>query len=697
MARLTTDQAHSIALSRYREGSLTSASGLCSQILAHEPEHVGSLTLLGMIEGHRGNHKKSLRLFRSASSLKPDSPQIRTNLGEAYRRMGQPHKALKELNTALSLQPENGGARNVLGLVYRQIGDLSSAAASFQAALRCNPDDVTARRNLGGALLESGEIDGAVEILGEIRTRGQADANTLTQLGTALTGQGDEDGAITAFGEALQKNPRHVRAHDNLATLLIRRGEISEALEHYRTAVTIDPRDASSHNNLASALIKCGLTDDALEHYRKALDVKPDLESTWDSLLYYLPYSSSETPESIARAFAQWRRHAIDDTPAVTWRFPNTLSPDRRLRIGYVSPDFRNHVVARFILPFLRNHDRESFEIFCYSTSSFEDPTTSECRSLSDHWRDISRTSDDAAVNTITNDRIDILVDLAMHSKGNRLKLFAKKPAPVQATYLANVSTTGLGAVDYRITDPFLDPGDWRDPAFSEESMRLPRIYGCYTPEAEPHISEPPCLTNGFVTFGCLNNYCKINERVLEVWARIMRKTPDSLLFLLAPDGEARRRTKELMERNGISPDRLSLTSGIPKDEYLDAYNRIDIALDPFPYQGITTTFDALWMGCPVVSHVGRRGTERVALSLLSNLGHPELVGDDLENYVTTAVELAHDPDRIRFLRFHLRDEMKRSALMDGTGLTRELETLYRTMWELWTGERTSDDPSQRR
>lgn len=690
MPDFTLDQAYDLAKIRYRAGDPNNAARICTQILIHSPKHTPALALMGILEGEQGYHKKALRYFKAALAERPRSAPLQVNVAEAYRRLGQTRQAIRSLEAALALDPTHVAAHNGLGVAHRKLGDLPASLAAFRAAHHYSPQQPDILKNLGSAFLESSELNEAIDCFQELQKTGQIEAPTYSQWGTALAGIGDYENAIPKFEEALRLNPSCVRSRNNLASLLVKQHRLAEALTHFRTSLQLAPKDPSVHNNFGNALMKSGLVNEALQHFRHAIRENSESEAAWSNLLYYLPYSYLETPESIAEAFTEWRSQLIEPLSIPARSFTNDRSPERQLRIGYVSPNFRTHVVGQFILPFLKNHDRRRVVVFCYSQVSQEDEVTRACREAADHWRTIREMTDDKVCKTILEDRIDILVDLAMHSSGNRLGVFARKPAPIQATYLANIYTTGLTTVDYRISDPHLHPGTWNDPAYTEETVCLPQIYGCYTPTAAPPISPPPCLENGHITFGCLNNYCKVNDLVLDVWSQIISDVPDSRLILLVPDGAARSGVVEFMELRGITPDRLILTPGVSAGEYLGTYNQIDIALDPFPYQGITTTCDALWMSCPVVSYAGVRGIERAALSLLSNVGCPELVGRDLDDYVRIAVELARDPGRLVEFRETLRERMLASPLMDGPALANGLEDLFQDMWTRWLANSTS-------
>jgi predicted O-linked N-acetylglucosamine transferase (SPINDLY family) len=340
-------------------------------------------------------------------------------------------------------------------------------------------------------------------------------------------------------------------------------------------------------------------------------------------------------------------------------------------------------------MPFLEHHDRERFELFAYAQVAAPDEWTERARRQVDHWRSLVNVPDAAAADLIRGDEIDILVDLAGHTDGNRLLVFAHKPAPVQATYLGYPGTTGLSAMDHRFTDALADPPGMTEAHHSERLVRLPECAWCYRPDTETPPGPSPAMLRGYVTFGSFNNLSKVNERMLRVWSRILQAVPGSRLLLKSAgfiSTEARRRTREtLMAGTGISGDRLDIRG--PEDSHeshMELYREMDIALDTFPYHGTTTTCEALWMGVPVVTLAGQTHVSRVGVSLLTHAGLPELVAGSEDGYVRIAVELAGDAGRLSNHRAGFRDRMRASRLMDEQPFSRGLEASLRRMWTSW-------------
>jgi predicted O-linked N-acetylglucosamine transferase (SPINDLY family) len=360
----------------------------------------------------------------------------------------------------------------------------------------------------------------------------------------------------------------------------------------------------------------------------------------------------------------------------------NDRQPDRRLRIGYVSPDFRSHVVGWNLLPLLERHDHAQFEVFAYTAATSEDALTAKLRARCDVWRDIRAMTNQQAADLVRADSIDILVDLSLHMAHNRLLLFARKPAPVQVTYLAYCSTSGLSQIDYRFSDPHLDP-DENAPVYSEKTVRLPKSYWCYQPPDAPPIAPAPLLANGFPTFGCLNSFAKASPSFLDLCAQILGSHPRSRMILYCPPGAHRSGVLQRFATRGVDADRIEMLGKQPWLDYIRTYNRIDIALDPFPHGGGITTCDALWMGVPVVTLSGQTAVGRGGRSILSNLGLPELVANSREEYA----HLVGDFGRWIQLRGDLRERMSASPLLDSAAFARDVEQAYRQMWRLYCRE----------
>ncbi|MGO8751908.1 MAG: tetratricopeptide repeat protein [Thermoguttaceae bacterium] len=487
------------------------------------------------------------------------------------------------------------------------------------------------------------------------------------------------------YRQILQDEPNQAAAIHFLGVIAHQVGKHGVAVEYIGRAIKLKGNVAAFHNNLGNALKDEGKPDEALACYCRALELEPDSAEVHSNLVYTQVFCPGYDAQALYKEHCRWNQQHAEPFREFIQPHPNNGSPHRRLRIGYLSPNFGSHPVGRFLLPLLESHDHGRFEIFCYASVNSPDTVTDRCRTQADVWRDVLRLSDEQVAHTIRQDQIDILVDLTMHMANNRLLVFARKPAPVQVTYLAYCGTTGLSTMDYRLTDPYLDPPGQDERAYSERSIRLPETYWCYRPLIQtPPVNTLPALEAGHITFGSLNNFCKVSSPALAAWSRLLQAVSGSRLLLHAREGSHCDRVRGFLTEQGISAERLVFVDFQPAAEYFDVYQRIDVALDPFPYGGGTTTCDALWMGVPLISLSGQTAVGRGGVSILSNLGLPELIASSPDQYVTIAVELAQDLSRLSELRATLRDRMQASPLMNAPRFARNVEAAYRTMWQRW-------------
>ena len=467
-------------------------------------------------------------------------------------------------------------------------------------------------------------------------------------------------------------------------------GRLDDAIAAGRRGIEIAPTNAATYHNLARCLGEVGRIEQTIKCYRKAIALDDSRGVSRSGLLLALHSRAVDAePQSLFEQHLEWSRAVVEPLRRFHHPHENQRDPDRKLRIGYVSPNFARHSVAYFLDAILANHHRERFEIICYSDVSRPDEVTDRFRRLAERWDDWVGLSDESAAERVRNDRIDILIDLAGHTADNRLRVFAQQPAPVQVTYLGYPDTSGLTTIQWRLTDDVADPAPASDAFYTERLWRLPGPFLCYAPPAESPPVGPPARQAGRpVTFACFNTFRKIDFPVMELWAKILRELPEARLMLKAhglSSVELRREVTEAFARSGVEPGRLDLLQPVSTvAEHLACYQRADIALDTFPYNGTTTTCEALWMGVPVVNRRGRIHASRVGASLLTAVALEELLADDEASYVRIATELARDVDRLETLRGQMRERMMRSPLLDAPRFTRNLEDAYRSMWRQW-------------
>ena len=660
------------AAALHRARRLDEAQALYRQIIDADPRHAEALHLLGVALHQRGVNDEALTLIDRAIAIAPREARFHNNRGEVLRAGGRLDEARAAYEKALTLKADYAEAANNLGLALLGLRQVHQAVAALRRAVEIRGDYAKAWNNLGIALADAGEFETAK----------------------------------AAYERALSLRPTYAEAHNNLAGLLANFGFLDDAERHFRAALRINPAYANAQNNLAGLLGRQGRLDEAIAAHRRSIELLPS-PPHHSNLLLYLLYAdragagagagagapSREEQAQIVQEHREWDRRYAQPLAAQIRPHANDPSPDRRLRIGYVSPDLRSHSVAYFIEPILRHHDRVGFEVFCYASVRSPDAVTDRLRGHADVWRDVLQLDDAALAAAICDDRIDILIDLSAHLAHNRLLTFARKPAPVQMTYLAYPGTTGLSAMDYTLSDPLLapptPPGE-SESFYTECLLRLPESYFCYRPdETSPAVTPLPAEETGRITFGSVNTLLKIGPRVIETWAGILRDLPESRLVMQAgglDDPATQQRIADSFAWHGVARERLDFIGLRPFDQFLRVLQTIDVALDAFPYSSGTTTCHCLWMGVPVVSLAGITGVQRMGLSVMSNVGLRELVANEGDGYRRTAVDLANDIPRLSRLRSELRDRMRASPLTDGPRHTRHLEALYREAWESYCG-----------
>jgi predicted O-linked N-acetylglucosamine transferase (SPINDLY family) len=643
-------------------------------------------TNMGLALARQGRLQEAGALYEKALGIEPDHLFALNNLGLAHTELGQLDLARDAFDKALRLDPNSAEVHNNLGLLFVEQGWIEKAIACYQRAVALKGNYASAYTNLGVAFERLGRTTDALRAYEDAV---QADPNYATAhycLGNALRAQDRIEEAVAHYREALRHKPDYAEAHNNLGIALAGLGHLDEALDLYRHAIAINPGYTDAHHNLGQTLLDQGRQEDAINRYRRALRIRPESTATHTNLLFALHCQADYDGKAACADYQDWNRIHTDPLKKQIVPHTNDRSGERRLRIGYVSNDFRNHVTNFFFEPVLESHGSDRFEIFCYDTNLSPDTVTQRLQSLAHHWRCIAGLSDEVVAQQIREDKIDILVDLKGHTENHRLLIFARKPAPVQVTWLGYPNTTGMSVMDYWITDRNIASQDMTDQYHTEELIRMPDFYMCFRPGAGgPDINPLPALTNGYITFGSFNTFFKITPKMLRLWAEILKAVPDSRLLIAAvPEGTARDRLLTQFTLAGIETNRLMLEKRLSHDKFLRLHHKVDIALDAFPYHGTTTTLHDLWMGVPVITLAGRAHVSRVGHSILTNLGLSDFIARSPEQYVLIAVRLAGELDYLNTLRAELRQRMSTSPLMDAPRFTRHLEAAYREMWRRW-------------
>jgi protein O-GlcNAc transferase len=632
---------------------------------------------------HAGDMAAAATAFARAVELQPASADAWNNLGTALDRLGRPAEAATAFGHAVRLQPDRAEGHFNLAAALRRHGRCADAITTVRRALALRPEWPEAWNNLGVWLLETNRPTEAAEAFARAIALRPDHAEAHCNLGSVLRQAGRSAEAIACYRRAVALRPDYAEAMSNLGSALERAGEVDEGIATLRQAVALRPDLSEAHNNLGNALKEAGDLDGALACWSRAVELRPDNVEADSNRVYTLLYHAGADAAAHRDAAVAWgRRHAA---PLAGNALPhgNDPTPGRRLRVGYVAPDFRDHCQSFFTIPLLSNHDRERFEVLCYADVAAPDAVTRRVRQHADVWRDTAGLSDGALAEQVRADGIDVLVDLTVHMSQHRLLAFARRPAPVQVTWLGYPGTTGVQAIDYRLSDPYLDPpGDARDVLYAERTVRLPDTFWCYDPliDGVP-VGGLPAAHNGFVTFGCLNNFCKVTDGTLRLWGRVLGRVPGSRLLLLTPAGSARRRVLDVLGDAGVDAGRVAFVGRQPRRSYLETYHRIDVGLDTVPYNGHTTSLDSCWMGVPVVTRVGEAAVGRAGWGQLSNLGLTHLAAHDDEAFVSIATSLAGDLDGLAAMRATLRQRLVTSPLGDGPRFARNVEAAYRQMW----------------
>lgn len=636
------------ALEHHTAGRLNQAEAKYRQLLSIVPDHADGLHLLGMVALQTQRLDLAVDLIGQAVAISPRSAAYHCSLGNALGAQGQPRKAVDCFRQAIALSPGMARAHHDLGIALARLGQREAAAAAFADAIAARPDYAEAHNHRGNALRELGRLNEAV----------------------------------ACCRQAVALRPDYPEAHFNLGTVLGQQGNLAAAADSLRRALALRPDFADAHNNLGNILKQQGRPAQAAAHYAQAVALAPDDWLTFSNLLFCQNYFPDRTPKEL-RALAERFGAAVSAAARryTDWAYPPS---ERPLRVGVVSADLRAHVVGYFLEALLRDADPARVTFVAFPTLAGDDARTAQLKQWCAEWRPIHGMDDAAAAALIHAAGVQVLLDLSGHTAHNRLGVFAWRPAPVQATWLGYFATTGVPAMDYIIADPYVAPPAEND-HFTEAVWRLPEIYLCFTPPDPPvPVSGLPALANGTVTFGCFSNLTKVNDAVLALWSRVLEAVPASRLRLKASQLADSRFQAEIAERfaaAGIAPERLIIAPPSARGDYLRAYHDVDIMLDTFPYPGGTTSFEALWMGVPVLTRRGDRFLSHLGETVMTNAGLPDWVAADNDDYVSKAVRFSADLPGLARLRAGLRNQVLTSPLFDGPRFAGHFQTALEGMW----------------
>ena len=718
------------AREHHQAGRLLQAEAIYRQILQAAPNHPDALHLSGVIAHQTGKNELAVELiskaisvnpsssmycnlgfalndqgkldaavesYRKALSIKPDFAEAHSNLGIALQQQGKLDAAIESYQKAASIKPDFAEVHSNLGIALQQQGKLDAAVESCRKALSIKPDFAEVHSNLGIALKDQGKLEAAIESYHKALSIKPNFAEAHSNLGNALKDQGKLDAAIENYLEALSISPHDAKAYSNLGLALNDQGKLDAAIENYLKALSIRPDYAEAHYNLGNALKDQGKIDAAVESYRKALSIKPDYAEAYSNLLFVYGYHALVDPHEYLAQARNWEQACVpaQDRQAARHRvFQRSPRAGRRLRVGYVSGDYRQHSVSYFVEQLFTHHDRTRIELFAYSTQGQRDAVTDRLQALAEHWVPLVGIPDAAIRERIEADGIDVLIDLSGHTRHDRLGVFARRAAPVQAHYLGYFASTGLTEMDYWIGDEILTPAG-TDSHFSEQVWRLPRVWLSYDGKAGAPLIDWHPAQDGTVRLGSFNNLGKLTAATLALWAKALHALPEGKLLLKTKELSAisnRQRILDAMSGHGILPDRIELQdSSVTPDwfAHMAYYDRLDIALDPVgAVGGGTTNCDALWMAVPVIGLKGDRMASLMTTSMLNAIGRPEWIAHSEAEYIDKVVALARDVEQRKAIRSSQRSRMASSPLCDARGLAMSLENAYSEMFERWLDEK---------
>lgn len=708
------------AVAHHRAGRSAEAERHYKKVLQADPGQHDALRLMAGLALQSGRHSLAESHARRALQRRPDHPELQWILGTALMERGRPAAAAASAQAALQVDANFLAARLLLGNALFASGDTAGAEQAWRAVLAQDATNTPAGFNLAQLLLKRGANAEARTLLESVVATTHGHAGALGLLGESLVME-DASRAAGLLQQAVTLGNRSAAIHIALGRALLTRNDRFGARAAFEEALRLEPRNVEALTRLGEVATMLEMPERALELYRRALALAPTpelrltisgvLDDLWrvdegmefarsaaveDSVLaellcYHANLSPHLTAGQVFAIHRGWAQRFADPLLPATPGFGNDRDPQRRLRLGYVSGDLRRHSVAIFFERLLAAHDRDAFEIFLYDNNHHrKDAVTKRLQAFGDRWCDVMQLDDAAVLDRIRDDAIDVLVDLSGHTAMHRLEVFARRPAPVQITYLGAVATTGMRAMDYRLVDIHTDPPGLTEDQHTETLLRIGGGFLCFQPPPVGAAAPAPLMKNGFVTFGSTNNLAKIGDRVIALWVQVLHAVPGSRLLMRdrrLAFAAVCREVRTRFARHGISGQRLELRGRVADDAaHLRGYDDIDILLDPFPYCGVTTTCEAAWMGVPTITLAGDRSGARSGVAILHHMGLPELVARDEESYVALARNLALDRQRLADLRRDLRDQVAASPLCDGNRLARNVEQAFRQAWQTWCG-----------
>ena len=677
------------AIRQHQSGDIDGAAKIYAKVLKTDPGNADAWHLSGLAEFANGDEIHAESSLRRAIALKPDEPEFKANLAALLVNMRRSDEAEGICRDVLRFDTGHAAALGHLGTALRQQGRLHESLESFEAANN-KVENGASLCNLGTVLADLGRIDDAHDALSRASELAPEMPQVHINLGAVQRELGDIDSALQSLQTAEKLTPDSYEVFVNRANLFLEVGRVLDAIEEYQRAIAINSSLPAAVAGLGRALQLAGSWEESLEAQRLAAQLDPDNQKYQSGYLYAASLSPLLTAEAVAKRHAEWG-HQIESTTPVITNHKNDRNPNRTLRIGYVSPDLRSHATMRFFFPLLQSHDRNAYEVYFYSETAMEDDATAKVKRLADGWCSTRGLSDEEFSRRVQADGIDILVDLAGHTSENRLPVFARKPAPVQVSFLGYPNTTGLSRIDYFLTDKIREPND-PDQLFTEKTIMMPHGACCYSAINAPDVSPGPVANNGFITLGSTHRLEKISPQTMKLWAWVMTAVPDAKLLMFRDtlrSSTLREQTKQMLLESGINTGRVRFGWELP-EQHLDVYSEIDILLDVFPWGSGTIAYDSMWMGVPIPTIPGDRGGCRATASMMHFCGMSDLVAKSQVDYVGLIAELAADKQRLAQLRHQTREAMA-NTVCNGQRFAQDIESAFRKMWHQYSSATGSE------
>jgi len=679
---LTIEETFALAVQNHKKNNLQVAENLYKKILKTNPNYAGVYYNLGIMYKELEEYQKAIGYYEKAIQIDPNHTQAHNNLGMVFKESEELQKAISCFQKAIHIQPNYADAHNNLGLAFIKLREYQKAISCFQKAIQLNPNHASAHTNLGIVLKELGEYQKAISCYEKAIQINSNYAEAHNNLGVVLKELGKYQKAINCYEKAIQINPNNADIHYNLGIVFVELGEYQKAINCYEKVIQINSNYAEAYLNLGNILSVLGKYDEATETYHQVIKIKSDYAKAYSNLLFNLNYKIDWDPDlflSEARKF----RINCGSKKKLSFKYQYEKNPTK-LKIGCVSADFGDHPGGYFSLSTLKELQKKNFELIAYETSNRKDEFSPYFKPLFSKWHLIEKKKDNEVVEQIIKDGIHILIDLQGHSAKNRLPIFIYKPAPVQVSWLGQAST-GIPEIDYLIGSPHITPKE-EENHFIEKIWRLPEITVCFTPpDFEVQITSLPAVNNNFITFGSFNKLSKMNDEVIALWSKILLSIPNSKLLIKSANLDHQQIIESTFERFNkckIEKKRLILQGKLPtRKEVLEVYNKIDIALDPFPFQGNTTTCEAVWMGVPVITLKGNRYIFHFGESINANLNMHDWIAEDSKEYVSKAIKFSSDINQLSKIRMNLRKIALQSPVFDAQRFS---DHFSKMLWNMW-------------